>query len=118
MKRSPLIFYPAGVFFALAAIVAIILPWLWLLPLADPGQAHVRLGIFGFGGMAISGYLLTAQRAWTGQEPPLPTLGLAALALGARMLALAEPQSIWLVCLPSLVVALAILLPVDRKSVV
>ena len=66
MKRSPLIFYPAGVFFALAAIVAIILPWLWLLPLADPGQAHVRLGIFGFGGMAVSGYLLSAQRAWTG----------------------------------------------------
>lgn len=61
-KRRPLIFHPAGVFFALAAIVAATLPWLWLLPLADPGQAHVRLGIFGFGGMAVSGYLLTAQR--------------------------------------------------------
>lgn len=112
MKRNPLIFHPAGVFFALAAMVAAILPWLWLLPLADPGQAHVRLGIFGFGGMTVSGYLLTAQRAWTGAEAPLPILGLAALALGARMLALAEPQSTWLVCLPLLVVALAILLPV------
>lgn len=112
MKRGPLIFYPAGTFFALAAIVAAILPWLWLLPLADPGQAHVRLGIFGFGGMAVSGYLLTAQRAWTGLEAPLPTVALAALALGARMLALAEPQSIWPVCLPLLAVALAILLPV------
>ncbi|MBN9550825.1 MAG: NnrS family protein [Alphaproteobacteria bacterium] len=112
MKRNLLIFRPAGVFFALAAMVAAILPWLWLLPLADPGQAHVRLGIFGFGGMTVSGYLLTAQRAWTGAEAPLPILGLAALALGARMLALAEPQSTWLVCLPLLVVALAILLPV------
>ncbi|AZO23559.1 hypothetical protein EJ070_24705 [Mesorhizobium sp. M1E.F.Ca.ET.045.02.1.1] len=114
MKRSPLIFHPAGVFFALAAMVAVILPWLWLLPLADPGQAHVRLGIFGFGGMAVSGYLLTAQRAWTGAEPPLPTLGLATLALGARMLALAEPEAVWLASLPLLVVALAILLPVMR----
>lgn len=68
MKRRPLIFHPAGVFFALAAVVAAVLPWLWLLPLTDPGQAHVRLGIFGFGGMAVSGYLLTAQRAWTGLE--------------------------------------------------
>jgi len=110
--RSPLIFHPAGVFFALAAIVAVILPWLWLLPLADPSQAHVRLGIFGFGGMSVSGYLLTAQRAWTGAELPLPTLGLAALALGARMLALAEPESVWLVCLPLLAVALAVLVPV------
>ncbi|MBN9547898.1 MAG: NnrS family protein [Alphaproteobacteria bacterium] len=68
VKRRPLIFHPAGVFFALAAVVAAVLPWLWLLPLTDPGQAHVRLGIFGFGGMAVSGYLLTAQRAWTGLE--------------------------------------------------
>ncbi|MDX8531610.1 NnrS family protein [Mesorhizobium sp. VK25A] len=112
MRRGPLIFHAAGVFFALASIVAAVLPWLWLLPLVDPWQAHVRLGIFGFGGMAVSGYLLTAQRAWTRQEAPLPTLGLAALALGARLLALAEPQSTWLVCLPSLVVALATLLPV------
>jgi len=114
VTRSPLIFYPAGVFFALAAIIAAILPWLWLMPLEDPGQAHVRLGIFGFGGIAVSGYLLTAQRAWTGARPPLPTLGLAALALGARMLALAEPESVWLVSLPLLVIALAILLPVLR----
>ncbi|MGO4558116.1 NnrS family protein [Mesorhizobium sp. 2RAF21] len=114
MTRSPLIFHPAGAFFALAAIVAVILPWLWVLPLEDAGQAHVRLGIFGFGGMAVSGYLLTAQRAWTGAEPPLPTLGLAALALGARTLALAEPESVWLASLPLLVIALAILLPVLR----
>lgn len=112
MKRSPLIFHPAGAFFALAAIVAVILPWLWLMPLDDPGHVHVRLGIFGFGGMAVYGYLLTAQRAWTGAEPPLPTLGLAALALGARTLALAEPESVWLASLPLLVIALAILLPV------
>jgi uncharacterized protein involved in response to NO len=112
MSRNQLIFHPAGVFFALAAIIAAILPWLWLLPLTDSGQAHVRLGIFGFGGIAVSGYLLTAQRAWTRRDAPLPTLGLAGLALGARMLALAEPQSIWLVCLPLSVVALSILTPV------
>jgi uncharacterized protein involved in response to NO len=112
MRRSQLIFHPAGVFFALAAIAAAVLPWLWLLPLTDSGQAHVRLGIFGFGGIAVSGYLLTAQRAWTRRDAPLPTLGLAGLALGARMLALAEPRSIWLVCLPLSVVALSILTPV------
>ena len=48
-SRPLLAFHPAGVFFALAALMPAALPWLWLLPLADPRLAHVRLGLFGFG---------------------------------------------------------------------
>lgn len=113
-RRGLLVWHPAGVFFALCAAIAAALPWLWLLPLADPSQAHIRLGIFGFGGMAVSGYLLTAQRSWTGRDPPLPALFLGVLALGARIVAIVRPDMIWPVVLPLLVIALTILLPVLR----
>lgn len=73
-SRSMLMFHPAGIFFALAATIAVVLPWLWLLPLADPRLAHIRLGLFGFGGMAICGYVMTAQKAWTGHAFPVPAL--------------------------------------------
>lgn len=113
-RRSLLIFHPAGVFFALAAVTAIALPWLWLLPLEDTRLAHIRLGIFGFGGLAVSGYLLIAQKAWIGRDAPVPALALGVLALGARVAALYAPKSIWPVLLPSLAIALVILWPVLR----
>lgn len=112
VRRSLLMYHPAGVFFALAAIMAVALPWLWLLPLENPRLTHIQLGIFGFGGLAVSGYLLTAQKAWTGRNTPVPALALGALALGARVAALYAPKSIWPVLLPSLVITLAILWPV------
>ncbi len=89
--RAALWRHPAGVFFALAAALATALPWVWLLPLDDPRLAHVRLGIFGFGGAAVAGYVLTAQRAWTGRDAPLPAWLLGTLALAARIAALRWP---------------------------
>lgn len=114
-SRPLLVFHPAGVFFALAAAMAVALPWLWLFPLQDPRLAHVRLGLFGFGGMAVCGYVLTAQRAWTGRAPPLPALALAASALAARLAALGFPQALWplLLLLPA---ALTALWPVMRAG--
>src|SRR5690606_10236928 len=90
-RRELLLFHPAGVFFVLSTAAAALLPWLWALSLRDPLQAHVRLGIFGFGGVAVLGYLLTAQRAWTGLDAPLPALVLVALAAAARIIALLCP---------------------------
>lgn len=113
-RRPLLIFHPAGPFFALAAIMAAALPWLWLFPLEDARLAHVRLGLFGFAGLTVCGYVMTAQKAWTGREFPLPVLGLAVPALAARLLSLAFPQQLWPVLCLSLPVALAILWPVLR----
>lgn len=112
MIRAPLGLHPAGALFALAALMAAALPWTWLLPLADPLLAHVRLGIFGFGGTAVAGYLLTAQKAWTGREAPLPAIACGALALIARVVALAWPAAILPLALPLLAVAGAVLWPV------
>ncbi|MFC3075479.1 NnrS family protein [Shinella pollutisoli] len=106
-----LAFHPAGVLFALAAIMAAALPWLWLLPLEDPRLAHVRLGIFGFGGAAVCGYVMTAQKAWTGRRVPVPALGAGLLVLGGRSACLCLPEALWPVLLPALPVALAILWP-------
>jgi len=111
-NRSMLIFHPAGIFFALAGIIAVVLPWLGLLSLADPRLAHIRLGLFGFGGTAICGYVMTAQKAWTGRAFPVPALLAGALALGARLASLGFPMAFWPVFLFSLPVALMILWPV------
>ncbi|WP_413874441.1 NnrS family protein [Albidovulum sp.] len=112
MTRAALGRHPAGVFFALAAALAVALPWVWLLPVDDPRLAHVRLGIFGFGGAAVAGYILTAQKAWTGRDAPLPAPVLGALALAARAAALVWPEAILPVALPLLAVAAAVLWPV------
>ncbi len=113
-KRSLLIFHPAGVFFAYAAVIAVVLPWLWLIPLADPREAHIRLGLFGFGGLAICGYVMTAQKAWTGRAFPVPALFAGALAVGARLASLGSPMTLWPIFLFSLPVALMVLWPVLR----
>src|SRR5690606_2642353 len=86
----------------------------WLLQLADPRLAHIRLGLFGFGGMSICGYVMTAQKAWTGRAFPVPTLFAGALALGARLASLGSPMAFWPAFLLSLPVALMILWPVLR----
>lgn len=111
--RPVLLFHPAGVFFPLAAAIAVVLPWLWLFPLTDPRLAHVRLGLFGFGGMTICGYVMTAQRAWTGRSFPVPALLVGALALGARLASLGFPDSRWPIILLSFPMALMILWPVS-----
>lgn len=113
-NRSLLIVHPAGVFFALAALMAVALPWVWLLPLEDARLAHARLGLFGFGGMAICGYIMTAQKAWTGRRFPMPALFAGVLALGARLACLGFPEDLWPVLLLSLPVALMVLWPVLR----
>lgn len=115
-SRPLLVFHPAGVFFALAAVMAAALPWLWLLPLEDPRLAHARLGLFGFAGTAICGYVMTAQKAWTGQRLPAPALFIGTLALGARLASLGFPGDLWPVVLLSLPVALSILWPVLRAG--
>ena len=69
-----------------------------------------------FGGLAVSGYLLTAKKAWTGRDAPVPALALGALALGARVAALCAPGMIWPVLLPSLAIALPILWPVQQAG--
>ncbi|MFC3217523.1 NnrS family protein [Tianweitania populi] len=115
-SRSLLIFHPAGVFFALAAFMAAMLPWVWLLPLDDPQLAHVRLGLFGFGGLAISGYIMTAQKAWTGRPFPVSPLVLGALAFASRLVSLLFPADAWPMLLLALPVALFIMVPVLRAK--
>lgn len=115
-NRSLLIVHPAGVFFALAAAMAAALPWLWLLPLEDPRLAHARLGLFGFGGMAVCGYVMTAQKAWTGRRFPVPALCAGVLALGGRLASLGFPADLWPVLLLLLPVAAMILWPVLRAG--
>ncbi len=111
--RPLLIAHPAGVFFALAAVMAVALPWLWLLGLEEPRLAHARLGLLGFGGLAVCGYVITAQKAWTGHCLPAPAvLCAAALALGGRLASLGFPGDLWPVLLLPLPVAAMILRPV------
>lgn len=112
--RSLLIFHPAGAFFALAAVMAAVLPWLWLFPLNDARLTHVRLGLFGFGGMAICGYIMTAQLAWTGRPISAPVLPVAVLALGGRLACLVFSEDLWPLYLSSLPVGFVVLWPVLR----
>lgn len=112
--RPPLWRHPAGVFFALAAVQAMALPWLWLLPLADPRLAHLRLALFGFGGAAMTGYVLTALPAWT-RHPPVPWAGvLAGAFVLARLMALAGPDGVLPVAAIQCLIGTAILVPMVR----
>lgn len=109
---SPLWRHPSGVFFGLSAAIAVLLPWLWLLPLEDPRMAHLRLGLFGFAGAAVVGYVLTARPAWTARHPPVPLAGLAALFLVARAAGIVWPWQPWPALAPQLALGLAVLWPV------
>lgn len=110
--RAALWRHPAGVFFTLAGIMAAALPWIWILPLDDPRLAHLRLGVFGFGGAAVVGYVLTAQRAWTGRDAPLGAPALGLLAIAARIVSLVRPEAVGALALPLFTIALAVLWPV------
>lgn len=105
-----LVWHPAGLFFILSALSAMVLPWVWVMPLADP-QTHLRLALFGFAGAAVSGYVLTALPAWAGRGASIPAVLLAAMAIAARAMALVWPEAI-APLLPLVLVACAILWPV------
>lgn len=107
-----LLHQPAGPFFVLAALFALASPWPWLLHWPDAALLHVRLGVFGMAGAAVAGYLLTAQRAWTGRGLPLPAPWLAALWLAGRIATLAFPERPELAPLSALVAGAALLVPI------
>lgn len=109
---GPLLRQPAGPFFAVAALFAAAAPWPWLLHWPDAALLHLRLGIFGMGGAAAAGYLMTAQRAWTGRALPLPALWLAALWLAGRAVSLVWPGQPWLAAVSALVAGAALLWPI------
>lgn len=110
-----LLHHPAGPFFALAGLVALGLPWLWLLPLEDAAMTHRRFGLFGLGGGAVVGYVLTALPAWTPRPVPLRLAVLVLLWLVARGAALVAPWAIWPGLLPQLGLGLALLWPLVQQ---
>ncbi|THD82337.1 NnrS family protein [Aliigemmobacter aestuarii] len=104
--------HPAGPFFAISAGLAMALPWLWLLPFDDPRLVHLRLGLFGFGGAAILGYVLTAMPAWTRRGPVLPLAALWMLFLAGRVAALIWPWEALPALLAQVALGGAVLAPV------
>lgn len=76
------------VFLALAALWAAGAVPLWVLgglPLPDPAW-HAREMLFGLGGAAVAGYMLSASSSWSGRAPVSgwPVLALAGVWLAAR----------------------------------
>ena len=116
MPTSPapriLLYEPAGPFFAFSGLFAAALPWPWLLQMPDAALLHVRLGIFGMAGAAVAGYLLTAQRAWTGRAVPVPLLWLAAAWIAGRAVTLVLPDRPELAPISALVAGSALLVPI------
>ncbi|MDC5697906.1 NnrS family protein [Intrasporangium calvum] len=53
-------------FFLLAQLSAVIGGLVWVLPVGRPVALHVSWLVFGMGGAAVAGYLLTALPSWTG----------------------------------------------------
>ncbi|MCV3735278.1 NnrS family protein (plasmid) [Rhizobium sp. TRM96647] len=76
--------------FAFAGLWALVAPLVWLLPdgiSTDPVGWHLHELMFGMGGAAVGGYLLTALPAWTGRGP-VParfTLALTGLWIAGRL---------------------------------
>lgn len=61
--------------FFCAGLWALIAPTVWLWPegmIVDPVAWHLRALLFGMGGAAVGGYLLTALPSWTGSPPTSP----------------------------------------------
>lgn len=61
--------------FLCAALSALFAPVVWLFPgglVADPVLWHLHELMFGMGGAAVGGYLLTALPSWTGAAPVSP----------------------------------------------
>lgn len=116
-QNGSLLQHPAGPFFALAAGLALILPWLWLAALDDPRMVHLRLGLFGFGAAAVTGYVLTAARAWTGRRPWLPLPMLLVLFVLGRIAAVAAPWEIWPALVAQLTLGVTVVWPVAAARV-
>lgn len=72
--------------FLLAALTALAVPAVWLLPYGvgpEPVAWHLHELLFGMGGAAIGGYLLTSLPAWTKHGPIAPSLTVAMCILWA-----------------------------------
>ena len=70
--------------FLLAALSALAVPAVWLVPHGtgpEPVSWHLRELTFGMGGAAVGGYLLTSLPSWTRQGPVAPQLTMAMCAL-------------------------------------
>ena len=90
--------------FLLAALSAIMMPSIWLVPHGigpEPVAWHLHELMFGMGGAAIGGYVLTALRSWTQQEPVAPRITVAMCTLWI----LARLSFAWMEQLPFVVLA-------------
>jgi uncharacterized protein involved in response to NO len=72
-RDHPLWLAPHRPFFLLAGLWAALVPIVWILPQGlgpEPVAWHRHELLFGMGGAAVGGYLLTALPAWTGAPVP------------------------------------------------
>jgi uncharacterized protein involved in response to NO len=95
----PLWLAPHRPFFLSAGLWAALAPLVWLLPEdlgPEPLPWHRHELLFGMGGAAVGGYLLTALPAWTAGDPvrPAATRLLFLLWLAARLAFAAGPSAI------------------------
>jgi uncharacterized protein involved in response to NO len=67
---------PYRPFFLLTGLAALAggIVWWTPLPAAQKLLVHLQLLLFGMGGAAVAGYLLTALSSWTGRKPTPPWL--------------------------------------------
>lgn len=94
-------------FFVLTALAAMAggMVWWWPWGIGQPVFLHWHLLLFGMGGAAVAGYLLTALPSWTGRRPVPPRLigSLVVLWLLARVAEGGVDQwPVWWVLLPGL----------------
>ena len=94
----PLWLAPHRPFFLLAGFWAVLVPIVWLVPEGlgpEPISWHRHELLFGMGGAAVGGYLLTALPAWTkGAAPPAVTRLLVALWIAGRLAVAIGPHPI------------------------
>ncbi|KRW94748.1 NnrS family protein [Paracoccus sp. MKU1] len=86
--------------FLLAGLWAVLVPSAWLAPsglVADPVSWHRHELLFGMGGAAVGGYLLTALPAWTGRPrvAPATTAIMVALWFAGRLAFALEMPPPW-----------------------
>ena len=76
-------------FFLLAQVAAIVGSLVWIFPVQEPVTLHLTWLVFGMGGAAVAGYLLTALPSWTGgtRASAATVWGLVTLWLVTRLLA-------------------------------
>jgi uncharacterized protein involved in response to NO len=117
-------FYLCGAVLAAIGVplwIAMYLGWISLAPSLAPWLWHAHEMLFGFAVAIITGFLLTAGKAWTGLATPRgPALGaLALLWLGARLAAFTGPYVLYaaldLALLPTVAIVLTRLLLRSRN---